>query len=209
MNGYRSEVISGNASLMGCPRRYLRGGHKLLLSRAFGQQKDMVTQNALTLAIIDAGCLWWLTWMQFVTAFWFGLPLFTMDRRWSLTAMCYYLPPEGGEYSVPELFLAASIGLSLLALGRCFVMSKGARGRIRILFLVSLFASIAVGFSWSVVTWRNYHLMNVEYLRSHMSQYPEYAGFPESLREQQKLVDKALVDYKRYWKPQTQRTPEQ
>ena len=104
-------------------RGILRPGTKLLKLRLAQQEQDAATVTAWTSAMVDAGCLWWFLWMQFVAAFFYGLPLFgnLFDATFAIR---YYLPPEGWGVTVPELFLAASIGLAVLAVGRCQVMSR-------------------------------------------------------------------------------------
>lgn len=174
------------------------------------QQKEAATQTALTSAMVDAGCLWWFFWMQFVTATYYGLPWFGGPSG-SIFAIRYYVPPEGRGCTVPELFLAASIGLSVLALGRCLVMSRGAGGRLRMMFLVLVSAALVVGFAWCVLSWRNIHRASLESYQSRMRGSPEHFALgllgPEYLREQQESVGNALAEYHRYWNHQARPDP--
>ena len=115
------------------------------------------TLEALTLTLVNVGCLWCLIWMQFVTLQWFGLPFHATDTA---TALSYYLPLERWSLSLPELFLIVTVcGVAvLIPAAVCF--TRNAQGRLRMLLTIAFFSSLSVGFSLEVLRWRTWHCEN-------------------------------------------------
>tara|TARA_R110002096_G_scaffold253095_1_gene445988 strand:- start:679 stop:1170 length:492 start_codon:yes stop_codon:yes gene_type:complete len=105
---------------------------------------DEKTQGAVSLSVVNSGCLWWWTWMQFVTAFFYGLPLLTFDPAHTLW---YYVPPDGWSTNLPKMFLGISILAVLILLLGTPIILAGSKAKIRQILLLGIFSTIAVGFS--------------------------------------------------------------
>lgn len=103
------------------------------------------TQEAVTLSMFNAGCLLWWTYLQFVTAYFFGLPFMEPD---SARMIRYYAVPEGMLVNVPTAFFAITVvGVTCLALGTPILLANS-RAKFRQIFLLAIFSVITLGFSF-------------------------------------------------------------
>ncbi|MCB1088942.1 MAG: hypothetical protein KDM63_18045 [Verrucomicrobiae bacterium] len=105
---------------------------------------DTRTQEAVTLSIVNAGCLWWLTWMQFVTAEFFGLPIVSFNPGHCLW---YYVTPEGWPTNLPRLFQIVTVMAVFTLFLAMPAYLTGSKGKGRQVLLVSVFSMIAIWFS--------------------------------------------------------------
>lgn len=102
------------------------------------------TQEAVTLSIVNAGCLWWLTWLQFVTAMFYGLPVITFNPAHNLG---YYVAPDGWPTNLPTLFLIVTVLAVLILFSAAPIFLAGSKAKIRQLVLILAFSLIALWFS--------------------------------------------------------------
>ena len=92
--------------------------------------------------------------MQFIPAFFFGFPVISYTPSVSLS---YYLNVPGLDWNVPELFLILTVlGLATL-IPAAWEFTRGAKGQLRMLLLMSIFAAIGLCFSAFVVSCENMH----------------------------------------------------
>ncbi len=109
--------------------------------------KKSNTEEAVALSIINSGCLWWWTWLQFVTSVYFGLPFLDPDPARNLW---YYVPAGGWPVNVPSLFFYITcLWVGTLFLSMPIFLSKS-RAKIRQIFLMAVFSLISLGFSFYI-----------------------------------------------------------
>lgn len=164
--------------------------------------ENTTTQTALTIAVLNAYCLWAFTHLQFLIIFGgYGLPPFG-EISTSSRGLQYYIPPEGMWLPTPVLFFCLSIALAVFALGGIVTVSKGAHGRIRIGMLVLIFAVIELGFSWYVLQSRHWHEQHLEFYLEDLKQNPKYRSWvwgPEWVDREIEQSSETLRRYRDYW----------
>ena len=145
--------------------------------------------EALLVTAVNAGCLWWFTWLQMVTVWFFGVPGWSFHLS-SVWALQYYRPVDPFRLSVPELFLTISCGLTVLSIGLTIRSAWGKPGGARMIFVVCLFGGLMCGFAGTVLKWRTLHLEQLEgtirYLDRELQERAEDPEWIEFLRAQQK-----------------------
>lgn len=136
------------------------------------------TLEALTLTLVNIGCLWAWTWMQMLSVFWHGLPLFTTDVE---LALLYYEPIDRWGLSLPELFFFLTIGGVAVLIPAAFFFTRNVTGGRMMLVILVVCSASALGFSGQVLQWRKFHKINaaLEILifneRLQRRQAPEYS----------------------------------
>ncbi|MDP1589731.1 MAG: hypothetical protein Q8M07_18400 [Prosthecobacter sp.] len=143
------------------------------------------TLEAFTLTMVNVGCLWSWTWMQFVTLYWYGIPWFAFDVE---SALIFYLPVRHGSLSLPELFLLLSaIGVAILVLA-AVVFTRNARGRLRMLLVLAFFSTLTLGFGWKILGWWALHLETAEYEVSVTKEYLLHEEIPRYREEYRQRI---------------------
>lgn len=100
--------------------------------------KETRNLGAVTRAIVFAGFLWWLTWLQIVLRLFYGFP-YLND---SVLALGFYEQAEGYPFNVAQLFLWLSIGASVITFLSVWTSSDGTAGKWRQRLLVMFFALV-------------------------------------------------------------------
>lgn len=142
---------------------------EILGSQGF-RSKDF---QAFTLTIINAGCLWWWFWLQYVTSLFFGLPFFS---RYPEANLVQYTAPDGWPVNLPTLFWMISL-VWVIALGMGVpVYLAGARAKVPQIVILLVFSMIVLGFSGWLVSCEQGCYQAVQYklsmLRHHASHPP-------------------------------------
>jgi hypothetical protein len=115
----------------------------------------------LLVTAVNAGCLWWFTWMQFLMVWFFGVPAWTFHLS-SIWALEHYKPLELVPLSLPELFMVLSLALAALCLFFTIRAVWRRPGGVQMILVVSFFAGILCWFSGTVLSWRIAHVEQLE-----------------------------------------------
>ncbi|CAN5393738.1 hypothetical protein BH23VER1_BH23VER1_13170 [soil metagenome] len=99
------------------------------------------TVEAVTLTLVNAGCLWWWTWCQF--CFGWAIGSWVIFGYAGLLALGTYVP-VAGPMNFHEFSLAISILFAVVAFALTWMHTRQSRYRYRQFGLIALFSAIAV-----------------------------------------------------------------
>ncbi|MBK1826388.1 hypothetical protein [Haloferula rosea] len=120
----------------------------------------------LMVTAVNAGCLWWFTWMQMVAAWIYGVPGFSGGRS-SIISLVFYEPAGDFPWSLAGIFLVLSVLLAVFCLMATYQMVRGKPGSSRMMAVVGFFAVILLGFSCYVQQGQKRHVEALEwYIRT-------------------------------------------
>jgi len=147
--------------------------------------------QAFTLTIVNAGCLWGWFWLQYVTAFFFGLPFFS---RYPEATLVQYTTLDGWSVNLPTLFWIISL-VWAIALGLGVpVYLAGARAKVPQILMLLVFSMIVLGFSRWLVSCEQRCYEAVKYK---LSMLRHHASDPHVEYEQREIqyVEELLETY--------------
>jgi hypothetical protein len=132
--------------------------------------------GAVTRAIVFAGFLWWLTWLQIVLQLFYGPP-YLSDPAFALG---FYEQAEGYPFNVPQFLLILSISASVIAFLGVWTSSGGTAGKWRQRLLVLFFALVCCAIAYLPFVFESMFLDSARVERAFIMDHPSMV-YPDDI----------------------------